>query len=57
VRHFRPSNSWVLAGAVLRIAPGWAHHVDASDFDGRVPASTVPNLGVIFSRILIKSFS
>jgi hypothetical protein len=57
VRRFRPSNSWVLAGAILRITPGWAHHVDVTGFDGRVPASTAPNLRVVFEGIPIRCFS
>jgi hypothetical protein len=45
----------VLAGAVLRIAPGWLIHADAVGFDGMVPASIVHNLMVVFNGIPIRS--
>jgi hypothetical protein len=41
----------------MRTAPGWAHHVDASGFNGRVPTSNAPDLRVVFSGIPIRSFS
>jgi hypothetical protein len=40
----------------MRITPDWAHHVDATGFDGRVPTSTPLDLRVLFRRIPIKSY-
>jgi hypothetical protein len=41
----------------LRITLIWAHHVDATGFNGKVSTSTAPNQRVVFSGILIRSFS
>jgi hypothetical protein len=39
----------LMVRVVLRIAPGWAHHVDVVGFDNRVPTSTTLDLRVVFS--------
>jgi hypothetical protein len=41
----------------MRNAPSWARHIDVVGLDDRVPTSTVPDLRVVFSRIVIRSFS
>jgi hypothetical protein len=57
IGRFRSLYGRVLAGAILRIAPSWAHHADAVGFDGGVPTSTAPNLRAIFNGIPIRRCS